>query len=646
MDETYDVVVVGGGAAGLSGALALSRARRSVLVIDAGRAAQRAGRAGAQLPGPGGRRRRPSCSRSGGPRSPGTAGEFVAPDGCEAATRDDDGFRLTLDGGRSVRARRLLVTTGLTDELPDVPGLAERWGRDVLHCPYCHGWEVRDRRIGVLATGPLAVHQAELWRQWSPHVLLLAARRPGTGRGGRRAARRPRHRGGPGPVAELEVTDDALTGVRLADGRVVALDAVVVATRLTARAGVLEGLGLAPEEVTMGEHVIGARSRPTPPAPRPSRASGWRATWPTSAARSSRPPRPASTPAAAINADLIAEETRARWPRTGSVVAHDVRGTGVGGALPGPAAVWSGRPNPQLVAEVAGLAPGRALDVGSGEGADAVWLAERGWQVTAVDISTTALDRAAAHADDRRRAVPTGSSARHADLRDKPPAEGAYDLVSAQFMHLPPARPAGAVRPAGRRGGPGRHPADRRAPPVGPADLSAPDALPGHDVHRRGARRRPRPGGLGAAGRDPPPCRCGHEGEEVTHHDAVLVARRLVSPAGDNQSCPLSPVAVGWAAARRGRRRGLQHPLDLLAVGAVARLGVAERLGDLLGALLQLRELVGERLEVELHVRRRPVQRPPLQPGVLVRAEGRAVRTAWGLLLSPFIRSLMRSISC
>ena len=74
---------------------------------------------------------------------------------------------MTLADGRRVRARRLLVTTGLVDELPDVPGLRERWGRDVLHCPYCHGWEVRDQAIGVLASGPMSVHQALLFRQLS-----------------------------------------------------------------------------------------------------------------------------------------------------------------------------------------------------------------------------------------------------------------------------------------------------------------------------------------------------------------------------------------------------------------------------------------------------------------------------------------------
>ncbi|MFD0662507.1 hypothetical protein [Thermocatellispora tengchongensis] len=80
-------------------------------------------------------------------------GEITEGTVTRARPLDGGGFQVDLADGRSVRARRLLVTTGLVDELPDVPGLAERWGREVLHCPYCHGWEVRDQPIGVLG-GP------------------------------------------------------------------------------------------------------------------------------------------------------------------------------------------------------------------------------------------------------------------------------------------------------------------------------------------------------------------------------------------------------------------------------------------------------------------------------------------------------------
>jgi thioredoxin reductase len=80
------------------------------------------------------------------------------------ATRDADTFVVVLEDGRSLRARRLLVTAGVVDELPDIPGVRERWGHDVLHCPYCPGWEVRDQAIGILAGGPNSTHQALLFR--------------------------------------------------------------------------------------------------------------------------------------------------------------------------------------------------------------------------------------------------------------------------------------------------------------------------------------------------------------------------------------------------------------------------------------------------------------------------------------------------
>ncbi|HYN97920.1 MAG TPA: FAD-dependent oxidoreductase, partial [Pilimelia sp.] len=398
MDETYDVVVVGGGAAGLSGALSLARARRSVLVIDAGAPRNapaghvhnyltRDGTPPAELAAAG----RDEVARYGG--------EII--DGhVDGAATDGDGFLVTLAGGRGVRARRLLVTTGLADELPDVPGVAQRWGRDVLHCPYCHGWEVRDRRIGVLATGPTALHHAHLWRQWSPHVLLLSqGDAPAAEEAERLAAR------GitvvPDPVSELVVADDALTGVRLASGAVVALDALVVAPRFTARAGVLESLGLKPVDVEMAGHVVGSQV----PAD-PSGATAVPGVWVAGNVADVRAQVIAAaaagaTAAAAINADLVAEDTRhavdayrqqvrAMFERDGWEERYRAKPT-----------IWSGRPNAQLVAEAGGLPPGRALDVGCGEGADAVWLAERGWHVTAVDIATTALERAAAAAGPR-----------------------------------------------------------------------------------------------------------------------------------------------------------------------------------------------------------------------------------------------------
>src|SRR5215203_4401064 len=159
----YDVLVVGSGAAGLSGALMLGRSRRSVLVVDAGepRNAPAAGVHGF-LTRDG---MNPSALLEAGRAEVLGYGVDVL-EGCVAsAASTEGGFVATLEGGRRVGTRRLLVTTGLVDVLPDIPGVRERWGRDVLHCPYCHGWKVQDQPVGILASGPMAVHQALLFRQ-------------------------------------------------------------------------------------------------------------------------------------------------------------------------------------------------------------------------------------------------------------------------------------------------------------------------------------------------------------------------------------------------------------------------------------------------------------------------------------------------
>ncbi|CAM4262340.1 NAD(P)/FAD-dependent oxidoreductase [Nocardia ninae] len=255
LKDGYDVVVVGGGAAGLSGALMLGRARRSVVVIDAGapRNTPATGVHGllareGMAPGELLARGRAEVRGYGGQV---VTGEVTAVD------RVDDGFAVTLADGRTVRARRLLVTTGLVDELPEVPGLRERWGRDVLHCPYCHGWEVRDQAIGVLGTGPMAVHQALLFRQWSADITLFTHTMPSpTAEEAEQLAARG-IRVVAGEVAAFEIVDDRLAGVRLSDGTVVAREAVTVQSRMVARSNFLAALGLqpAPHPSGMGEHI-------------------------------------------------------------------------------------------------------------------------------------------------------------------------------------------------------------------------------------------------------------------------------------------------------------------------------------------------------------------------------------------------------
>jgi thioredoxin reductase len=164
-----------------------------------------------------------------------------------------EGFRVELADGRVVAARRLLVATGLADELPDVPGLRERFGSTVLHCPYCHGWEARDQAIGVLATTPLAVHAALLWRQLSDDVVLFrhTGPAPADDEAELLAARGI-------PVVEGEVVGvEGTADVRLRNGHLVPRQALVAAPRFTARADLLAGLGLAPAPLENRGHVIG-----------------------------------------------------------------------------------------------------------------------------------------------------------------------------------------------------------------------------------------------------------------------------------------------------------------------------------------------------------------------------------------------------
>ena len=251
MDERYDVVVIGGGAAGLSGALTLARARRSVLVVDAGEPRNApAGHVHGYL----GREGTPPAEllSTGRGQVEGYGGTVVT-GRVVAVRREDDGFRVRLGGGASVGARRLLLATGLTDDLPEIPGVAERWGSTVLHCPYCHGWEVRDRAIGILSTGPMGAYAANLWRQWTDDVVLFVhtGAEPTDEELERLAARGVRIVRG--QVAGLE----GAASVRLASGEVVERDAVVVAPRFVANAELVADLGAVPVPMEMHGTVLG-----------------------------------------------------------------------------------------------------------------------------------------------------------------------------------------------------------------------------------------------------------------------------------------------------------------------------------------------------------------------------------------------------
>jgi thioredoxin reductase len=233
-----DVVIVGGGPAGLSAALVLGRARRTVAVVDAGAP-----------------RNAPAAHMQGFLSRDGMApAEFlrvgreeVTGYGVEifdgAVTQIEPGFVARLANGEELAARRILLATGVSDDLPDIAGVRERWGRDLLHCPYCHGWEVRDQPIGVLGTAPGSVQHALLIGQWSDDVAffvhtydLNASEQAELEARGVQIVL--------GEVGRLVVEDDRLTGVELTDGRVIARTAVFIRPVNVPHAdGLLAGLG-------------------------------------------------------------------------------------------------------------------------------------------------------------------------------------------------------------------------------------------------------------------------------------------------------------------------------------------------------------------------------------------------------------------
>ncbi|MBP2216971.1 NAD(P)/FAD-dependent oxidoreductase [Arthrobacter sp. CAN_C5] len=242
----YDVVIIGGSAAGLSAALVLSRARRRVLVIDSGAprnapAPHLHGFLSADGMPPG------ELLSAGRAEVKGYGGEILEGTVTELIRCGPEGFQVLLAGGRRVSARRLLVATGLRDELPAVEGLTDRWARDVLHCPYCHGYEVRDQQLGVLGGSADAVRYAQIIRQWTHDLVLFAP--PGSLSVPERAGLVARAIGiVEGTVRRVVVEGGRLAGVELDDGRLIRRDAVFVPPRFVPNSALLTGAGCETDE--------------------------------------------------------------------------------------------------------------------------------------------------------------------------------------------------------------------------------------------------------------------------------------------------------------------------------------------------------------------------------------------------------------
>ena len=432
VERHCDVAVVGGSAAGLAAALQLGRQRRSVIVVDAGEPRNapathmhsylgRDGHAPSELIAAG----REEVRSYGG--------EVIAGRVTRVVRSDADRLRLELVGGNAIVARRVLAATGMVDELPDIDGLAELWGRDVIHCPFCHGFEVRDLPIVQIVTHPMGLHPAGLFRQLTArHTLVL-------------------HDGVDVDRAEVDALqaagveiihaqvrrivtdhDGNLSAVELTGGRRLPAGAVAVGPRFSVRAEPFAPLGLhtAPHPTGLGDVV---ETDETGATAVPGLYAAGNVTDP-----SQQVPQAAadgSRVGAMISFSLAEEDIRAAARPSANQADWDHR---YGGDQ-----MWSGNPNGTLVHEVDGLIPGRALDVGAGEGGDALWLAEQGWDVTASDISPLALGRLAAEAERRGARV----DCRHADANALDPFEqGAFDLVSAQYASIPRTPDDRAVR--------------------------------------------------------------------------------------------------------------------------------------------------------------------------------------------------------
>lgn len=237
-NTTHDVAVIGAGPAGIAAATALARSLRTVVVIDAGEPRNRSAAHARNVLGSEGLS--PLAINARGREDAQAYGAEFREGRVTRIERMGERFAVGVDGEPDeLRVRRVILATGLVDVLPELPGLDERWGRTVLHCPYCHGYEVRGQRIAVLATGPNATHQALLFRQLSDDVTVVV--QPGGEPDAESATLLA--------AVGVRVVDAVATAVeggadlRLGDGSLLEADAVVVGPRFTVRGELFEQLG-------------------------------------------------------------------------------------------------------------------------------------------------------------------------------------------------------------------------------------------------------------------------------------------------------------------------------------------------------------------------------------------------------------------
>ena len=432
VERHCDVAVIGGSAAGLAAALQLGRQRRSVIVIDAGEprnapAAHMHSYLGHEGLSPS------ELTAIGRDEVRSYGGEVIAGRAVDVARTEDDRFRVELAGGHTVIARRVLAATGLVDEFPDIDGLAEHWGGDVIHCPFCHGFEVRDQRIVQIVTHPRGLHTAGLFRQLTARFTVVLHGGVDADNPELEVLRAAGVNIVDGRIRRIVTGDDGhVAAVELTDGDRIEADAVAIGPRFRVRAEPFASLGLKSAEHPTG---LGDFVETDP--------NGETSVRGLYAAGNVTDPSQQVLQAAAdgsriggmISFSLAHDDIEAAARPSASEADWDHR---YGGDQ-----MWSGNPNGTLVNEIGGLTAGRALDVGAGEGGDAVWLAEQGWDVTASDISGRALERVAAEAQRRGLVIECHKADANAlGAFDS----GAYDLVSAQYASIPRTPDGRAVR--------------------------------------------------------------------------------------------------------------------------------------------------------------------------------------------------------
>ena len=436
-----DVAVVGGSAAGLAAALQLSRQRRSVIVIDAGEprnapAASMHGYLGHEGAAPSELQQiARSEVRSYGAevldgRVEAVSVETVSVEevGAEAVgidgTPGERRFQVELVGGHRIVARRVLAATGLVDELPDIRGVRDHWGHGVIHCPFCHGYEIRDQQVIQVVSHPMGLHSTLLFRQLTDRLTVILHDLDEANLGDE--IERLEAAGVEvlaGHVERVADIDEVVSGVELNGRGLLPAEVVVVSPTFRVRAEPFAAAGLTPTRHMsgIGDHLavgpdgqtdvagIYAAGNVTDPSHQVLNAAA-----------------NGSLTGAMIAFDLATEDARLGHRPSGNAADWEHRYDGD--------QIWSGNPNGSLVAEVESLTAGRALDVGAGEGGDAVWLAENGWAVTANDISRRALDQIEAVAVELGLDIATHCADANSRNAFRPET---YDLVSAQYAAIP-----------------------------------------------------------------------------------------------------------------------------------------------------------------------------------------------------------------